>query len=344
MMHNIHIAYGTEILLYNALGNATSNGTDLDMDCRKLLEQFRSTTDIMDMYVVPLFIIGLPANLLVFIVFSQDELPNCANALLFRLLAVFDATVVFVNIGLQNIASLAWRSVITYSDWTCKISVYMYLISRTMSALTLSILAIERALAVTWPLNLENMDTKRRFLLLTFVLFGAIFVIYFPCCIFVTHAVFVGWYDACSIPGEFSAYTQFLTKAKFLMSTMLPMISMIISDILIIQALRKSRQILHKHNDKSTDHIIPTLLAATIVFLILQLPYVAYNFFQLLPPAKSAPCRDAIIPIIAYVANLCDYINHSINMFLYCMTGRRFRAALKSLFPFGSCKGRTGNT
>ena len=164
-----------------------------------------------------------------------------------------------------------------------------------------------------------------------------------PCCIFVVHAVFVGWYDACSIPGEFSAYTQFLTKAKFLMSTMLPMISMIISDILIIRALRKSRQILHKHNDKSTDHIIPTLLTATIVFLILRLPYVAFNFFQLLPQAKSAPCRDAIIPIFAYVANLCDCINHSINMFLYCMTGRRFRAALIRLFLCGSCKGRTGD-
>ena len=185
------------------------------MECGTLLKQFKSTMYIMDMYVVPFFIIGLPANMLVFIAFSWDELSNCANALLFRLLALFDSTIVIVLIGLQNIAKLAWRSIVTYSDWTCRMTMYIFFISRTMSALTLSIIAMEWVLAVTWPIKLENMDTKRRSVLLTVILMGAISVMYFPYCIYVTKIVFIGGSNACGILGEYSAYTQFVTKANF---------------------------------------------------------------------------------------------------------------------------------
>ena len=261
----------------------------------------------MDMYVVPLLIIGIPTNLLVFMVFSRGELSNCANAWLLRLLAVFDAMIVFINIGLQNIASLAWRSIISYSDWTCRVTVYVYFISRSMSALTLSIITVERAFAVTWPLKLGNMDIRRYSLLAAGILLGAVCIMYFPLLLFVSkEAYLLDGSEECIILGNFSAYSQTFTLIQFAMSSMMPVITIIISDILIICALRKSQQMLHKHNDKSTNHVIPMLLTASIVFIILRIPHVIFMHMQLFPPPTSVSCVNNTLHVFAYVAYLCD--------------------------------------
>ena len=292
----------------------------------------------MDMYVVPLLIIGVPTNLLVFIVFSRGELSNCANAWLFKLLAVFDATIVFINIGLQNIASLAWRSIILYSDWTCRVTVYVYFISRSMSALTLSIITVERAFAVTWPLKLGNMDIRRHSLLAAGILIGVVCIMYFPLLLFVSkESYLLGGIEECLILSTYLAYSLTFTWIEFAMSSMLPVITMILSDILITCALRKSQQMICKHNDKSTNHVILMLLTASIVFIILRIPHVIFMYMQLFPLPTPVSCINNILHVFAYVAYLCDCIGHSINMFLYCITGCKFRKALKGLFLCDDC-------
>ena len=324
--------------------NKTADYFDLSTDCIALQENLERITAVIEVYVLPLFIIGVPTNILVFIIFSRGASWKASDALLFRMLAVFDATVVFINIGLHNIPMHFSKSIITYSDWTCKVLEYIYFVSRSMSGFTLAIIAVERALALSRPLNFDSICSRRNCLSFSITIFIIVCIMYFPLLISTKRGIFELSGEAiCFLEAALPNYANgFFYGAEFVLSCILPIIIMLICDVIIIRALRRSKLIRSEcQAGNSTDHIIPMLLIASIIFIILRLPHSIYIFLEVLFRAQPYSCTYKVAYFLGFIGHVCDCTNHSINMLLYCITGRKFRNAIKELFICESCREKT---
>ena len=313
-----------------------SNASLLDIDCGISIAHFRDFTQFMTAYVAPFLIIGVPINILIFVVFSVGELAKGTTSMLFRIMAVLDAAVVFVVIGLHFIPLHFWGSVFSFTDTTCKILTYFYPICRAMAAWTLVIIGLERVIGLTWP--------HRAYTLCTRQIFGTIII-----CIGVAHCVLYGpllasaktEFDynigerACyihNLPGL--SHDVFLCMDIFL-GALLPMIALTINNILIFLAIRHSsnirRQSYAGNMGPQQDHVIPMLVTASSVFFVLRLPFVVAWIVEM-NSAKQECLLKEVAPHLAALGSICDGINHSINMFLYCLCGRNVRNQLRVIF------------
>ena len=320
--------------------NTTTDMSDLSTDCIAFKDTLGQVIAVMELYVLPLFIIGVPTNVLVFIIFSRSALWKASYALLFRMLAVFDGTIVFINIGLHNIPSHVSQSIITYSDWTCKMFIYTYFVSRSISGFTLAIIAAERALALSRPLKFESICSKKNCSLSSITMVIAICVVYFPLLMSIKQDIFaLSGDNICVVDAALPNYANdFFYGAEFVLSSLLPMIIMLISDVIIIRTLCKRKRMQSRcHAGNSTDHIIPMLLIASIVFIILRLPHALYICLDVFSRPQPSSCAYNVLYFLGFICHICDCTNHSINILLYLITGRKFRNAVKELLTFKCC-------
>ena len=321
--------------------NLTTNTTDLLIPCGTLQEDLTTASKILETYIMPFLIVGIPANILVFIIFSRGGLSKIANSVIFRLLAIFDGTAVFINVVLHDIPVLLGESVITQSDGTCKGVLYIYFVSRSMSSWALVIIGLERALGVSLPHKFRDFCTRQRFAMIIAVVLAVISILYFPLLI----SIKMEYYppsdtELCILHADLPDYANgFFFYAEFIISTLLPMVAMLITDVIIICVLRQSHKMDSKHhkNDKTMNRIIPLLLTASVAFIILRLPQATYMFMELTYRSRPYSCMYHVALFVGYVAYFCDTLNHSINMFLYCVSGKNFRNEFAALCKCKPC-------
>ena len=124
-----------------------------------------------------------------------------------------------------------------------------------------------------------------------------------------------------------------------------PFTVMLITTILIIKKLRTLQHSMLSRNSssesateriKKTNTMTRMLLSVTLYFLIITTPIFIFTMFQSLLFYQSAvgERRLAKLELTDACLTIFLYLNHSINFFLYCLTGRRFRQELKIMFNF----------
>ena len=315
----------------------TTNTTpELPVPC--IREDLLKASTLLETYIMPFLVVGVPANILVFIVFSRGSLSKIPNSVVFRLLAIFDGIAVFINVILHAVPGLFGESVITQSDGTCKGVLYIYFVSRSMSSWALVIIGLERALGVSLPHKFRDICTRRRFVIITAALLTAICILYFPLLISIKMAYYPpSDSQLCVLHANLPDYADgFFFYGEFIISTLLPMVAMLVTDVIIICVLRKS-DAFHQRKDQTMNHIIPLLLTASIAFIILRLPNAIYMFMELAYRSRPYSCMYYFALFVGYVAYFCDTLNHSINMFLYCVSGRNFRNECVAMFKCDTC-------
>ena len=329
--------YDADILQieYNHSSNTVAN------PCRSLDQDIYRITATLDQYIAPVFIIGIPANIIVFLVFSLQCMSSGVTSLLFKTLAVWDTAVVFINIGLHTIPLRSYQSLVTYSNATCKIVVYMYFICRSMAAWTLVTIGLERVIGVTWPLSAGNICTRSR--VITFMICSTLVVaiLYCPLAFTISQdTILSNGQQICAIHAELPDYSKaYFFYVEFLISTFFPFIAMMIFNVKIIAVIRRSqRTFASTYQDGRTSHVTPMLLAASAAFVLLRLPCAVFMFLELAFQAQSLSCIHRVIIYLGYASYICDTVNHSINMFLYCVSGRHFRKALFEMIKCVYCR------
>ena len=278
-----------------------------------------------NIFILYLSLAYLPKFLVLF-VFALNEFSQGMDSLLFRMLVMFDEIILFIQFGLHSVPQYFRQSIITYCDWTCIKLEYIYFIYHSMSALTLGIITLERALALIWPLHFGNKFTMQRCLILIGTLMGTAFSLYFPIIFTIKQGVY-----GSVIPDSLPGYIKFFSEAQFVMNTVLPVITVLIGFALITRALRESHRFSNYHQRKCLKHVVP----------ILRFPHAVYIFLQMVFSSTPCSCAFNISVFLRCLSQFCDCLNHSINMFLDCITGKKIRKALKSLFLCDCCRKRT---
>ena len=319
----------------NSTGSTITNATVAD--------PFADVIYNIKTFFMPALTIGIPANILVIIVFSSKEFSMGISSVLFRILAVLDTYIVIVNVWFYAIPELLGFSIVKFSSVSCKSLISTMLWARCMSGWTLVFIAVERAVGMTWPHRVQIMLTKKVIYTLL-VVSGLLSAAFFSPLIVSTELdTFATGQTFCRNNAHLHTYSiHIFPYLEPLLNTILPFALLLVCNSLIILAVRRSRMLqetsCENPQSNTLSHIAPMLLTASFVFMILRIPQAVYLVLENLYRSMPQSMAYRFVGFLSFFIVVLDTVNHSINMFLYSISGARFRGVIVSYFLCDKCR------
>ena len=275
-------------------------------------------------------------NLTSFAVFSMPSYRHSLTAMLYRILAVADTMAVVVQDGLNIFPSMLMdKSLMLYNTATCKLLVTLHFWLRAFSAWVLVIVGLERFIGILFPHRAKVINTKRRFAWITVAVATVLSAFYIPLLVSIERVINdKGSFCAYSADrNRFKAYWVIFDWGTILLTCLLPFAFIIIFNVVIVSILVKGRiAVTSSHdNDSKTNSAVAMLISVSLAFIVLTLPFGIYTILQeyYLRVGDMASYWKTFI--LYDFASICDSTNHSINVLLYCLTGRKFRQCLRKM-------------
>lgn len=142
----------------------------------------------------------------------------------------------------------------------------------------------------------------------------------------------------CGKPNAACEYFEDFVRPwiAFVAVSLLPFCVIILCNVFIVAALLRVRKLRAKHcvtstSDKSLIQMTAMCLSASFCFLVCVAP----SIILLIGKPYWKRSNPASYEITKVVNNQLVFVNHSVNFFLYCVTGRRFRRGIWTVFRCG---------
>lgn len=318
---------------YNSPGDNWSNSTP--NDSRALYEDSRALTDELDrniwLYAAPvLFVVGLCGNSLTVAVSRRKRLRNTTVSVFLCAMALADNLVLVTGILPEWLSICFAYEVREEGPQACKWSKFLAYGTGDIAIWILAAFTCDRFVAVTFPMKKRNHFRSSGALLLCACVCGAA----------VTKNAHLFWtrgsvYDDvtgallsnCGRPPQFAYFEMYVRPwIAFALVSALPFVAIAVCNATIIWTLMRAR--IRRTNTTNTynSHVTHTAvlcLSASFTFLVCIVPSIVLLIGK--PYWTHSGHGNAAYDISKAVCNLLVYVNHSINFFLYCMTGGRFR-------------------
>ena len=324
--------------------NLTSNDSMHEAK-EELIDFYNRMTLIMWRYVlmIPLFG-GLLANLFCLLTLQMSSFRESGSGFLLTALTVVDMLALGVGALHAWILALFNIDLRLFTVQGCRVHVYFTYLTVHLSAWTLSLITLERLIAVTRPLQVAWLCTRKRLAVgwATITITLALTNMYLPfqitiedivdkttnttitsrcIMIFVKNYDFFQWLD--------------LTISFFAPYTIIACGNLAI----LVKRIRTSRRDIGRSIELKTGSITMMLLAANMFFLVTTLPVniylLGYNLF--FPPEHYNMLLAVKSFFVESLVTMIYYCNNAGNFVLYLLSGRRFRKAVKDVF-FGHKK------
>ena len=122
------------------------------------------------------------------------------------------------------------------------------------------------------------------------------------------------------------------TIAFFLFRMIIPLLTLTILNIKLMFTLKEAKKdrvrLTQNQNNTRRDSFTVVLVAVVTVFIVCQLP----DFIlRLLLAIKSFIRFELNVQYVAHLTNMLLTVNSSINVVIYCLTGKRFRRTLRRM-------------
>lgn len=279
-----------------------------------------------------LFLLGTVGNCLVLATISCRKGRTSSIYLFLLVLAVTDLIVLYTGLLRYWIISLSDIDIRDFSDWGCKLHLFLLYTSMDFSSWILVSVTIERFIGIYYPLHSKTLFTTRHARVILVVLLVVIVGVNFH--FFWTNGLTE---DGCgSLNDEYYYFDEYIfTWIDFVVLSVVPFTIMSVCNVFIIVTLRnlESRQrklmrgLLNKSptiKSMSTTHM---LIAVSVVFLLTTLPPSVYLIVEgfILPTENAHPQIKAHMTLTRSVVMLIQYVNYSVNFYLYYARGTKFR-------------------
>ena len=292
-----------------------------------------------------MFFVGVIGNCLTFAVFSMKGYRGSLTSMLYRALAVADGLVVALYDGLNSFSVAVYgKNFFAHNNVTCKFISPLYFGFRAFSGWVLVLIALERVIGVLFPHRAKVLCTKRPFGLMILGICVVLLALYAPLFFSIEHiTVYVdGVYygGGCSLapPGSSLEWygVVFFNWMNLMAASILPFFFIITFNILIIYGILKARLVVKQafSNSKQSgqrNNTVAILMSISVTFIILTLPYPVYFILDSIYRHDAASMAYTKVMLLGSFAPICDSVNHSINIVLYCLCGQKFRNQLKAL-------------
>ena len=299
------------------------------------------------LYLPPLLvIIGTFGNIFSFIILRRRVMSKLSTYIYLAVLSLADTFVLYVGLMRMWVGELAGFDLRDQHDWLCKITVMLLYISSDYSVWLIIAVTVERYIVVCHPLKASSLCNNSRAKKVIFLI------------LFLTFAINVHFLWTIEIHYESLGNNQ--TKGKCLgtrdhevlvdqiwpwvdavLYSFLPFVVIMVLNILIIRqvlAAHRGREELqsgssfgdparrdHSRGDPGTKLTV-MLLTVSFTFLVTTLPVnISLIITTLANTYSSDHHQMARFTLARTVTEMLMYVNHSINFFLYCATGQKFR-------------------
>ncbi len=249
-------------------------------------------------------------------------------------MAVFDILVLLTGIIPEWLEAMNLVVIKELHPATCKLEKFVtYTVSDT-AIWILVVFTIDRFIAVCFPLAKTEVckPTRAKFYCLGLFLVAFsknLHVLWTRGLEYRDYNVSLGVRSNCGRPTpEFRYFEKFVRPwIVFALVSVLPFIVILLCNISIIRTLIRARRLhtgqkIQTSQEKTYAQMTAMCLSASFAFLCLITPSIILVIGR--PYWKDS---DAYYTAKAII-NQMTYVNHSINFFLYCITGRRFRHQL----------------
>lgn len=301
----------------------------------------KTTAELLWICIGPcIFLTGVCGNILILVVMCQGRMKGTSTCVYLQAMALADLVVITTGVVPDWLTA---QDIITLKEVhpvLCKMEKFLFYTSADTSIWACVIFTIDRFVAVCFPMDSMQRCPPQQAKFYAAATFIAATVKNF-------HVLFTRgqeWhtknnetilFSNCGSPTEEYKYFEKYVRPwiAFTVVNLLPFCILVFCNLFIVRAMIRLRQshrtsaIITSKDSTTVTQMTALCLSASICFLVCVTPSMILLIGKPYWSANSNPSYD----IAKAAGNLIFYINHSINFFLYCMTGRKFRMELQSL-------------
>ena len=271
--------------------------------------------------------IGFIANSLIIIVILLGSLRKSPFMILLMVLATVDNIYILSSLFLLPGIFDLFGSSLTQ----CRLTWFVVTASGIMSSWLLVLIATERFTAVFHPLKVHIYFTLKRtsimILVLTILSSISSAYLFFTCSVQMENGI-----PVCAIFGINRHFDLIFQIMLYTLYCILPFILITVLNLSTIWKLRSQNDLRMRlqgqsSNQKTLISQVTMMVAICFVFVITTFPITSFMVVQTVCMLiHGSPCYT-IGSLVMLLMIFLEQSNHSVNFFMYCMTGSTFRAA-----------------
>ncbi|XP_010863631.1 somatostatin receptor type 5 [Esox lucius] len=248
---------------------------DKDMYLQDNLDMFGVTMAVLYLFVC---IVGLAGNTLVIVaILKLDKMASATTVYIFNL-ALADG---LFMVGLPFIAIQNFQNYWAFGDLACKLVMVLDGINQFTSVFCLTVMSIDRYMALVNPLRFARWRTPRRAQIVSGFLWLFSLLPVFPMAIH-----FSARDDLCTVDPHVVFYTWWLAflSYTFVLGFALPFLIMIVSYTALVVTMRTHRRQASSPGQESNrleTQVTKMVVSVVLVFAVCWLPFYAFNFCSL---------------------------------------------------------------
>ncbi|KAL8575277.1 hypothetical protein ACOMHN_001822 [Nucella lapillus] len=316
--------------------SGTTTPATVDLNSFKLV-QIRLWIRII---LLPILIVfGLFGNVMTILIVKRLRESRSTLDNYFLCLAMSDSCFILTGplpIWVQSVFDFHMRAL---NAFTCKLNIFIFNATAGISAWLVVALVVQRALSVVWPHRVGVICTVKK----TWI---TILAIVFILSVAYSH-LFYGQTKRGNACGFEDDYMSFLlnvwVKLDVFLFSVVPLTCMMISNTVLVVKLRTSVKLAgeqfatsekqQNERERTVNTVTLTALLVSVSFIVLTLPIAAWNASKYTVIDNTVQSVDQKVFDYFFQAVLycVFYINFSINFYLYCLTGRRFRDEFRKI-------------
>ena len=297
-------------------------------------------------YIAPvIFFVGLIGNTLVLLVMRRRRMRGTSTSVYLRFLAVFDIFVLIVGMlpeWFEYMGILVFKEV---HPITCKLEKFLAYSCSDTAIWILVIFTLDRFHALVFPFS--KLDICQAHRAKYNVLAAGLMAIVKNFHVFFTRGPTTVTFDStesnttinftsnCGDPEPFTYFESFVRPwIAFILVSAIPFCILLFCNMFIIKVLWGVKK-LHNHQSIVTNkeqqlvQMSLMCLSASFCFLICITPSILLRIGKPYWANDSETGeRNRWYDIAKAIATQLTYVNHSVNFFLYCLSGKRFRREL----------------
>lgn len=309
------------------------------------------TASVWIWLLVPPLIIVLGSFGNVMIILILRRIASGTTTMFFMALAISDLVLLYSGLFTEWLQRTFSISFFSLNSVNCKVTNFVFYTAGILSSWLLVSMTVQRAVSVIWPHLIQVLCTRKR---------GVRIMLGYVGIVCLMHSHIIIWLDlvqrhnstAVTCYARTFQYYEFMSLiwswVDLLFFSLLPFLLLFVSNIILVWRLKtsaadvtlaavKSKQA--ELRGKRVSSVTLTLILASSSFCVLSLPYSVYLI--ILPYVIEERAMydvefSAFAELVVVVIGLLWYCNSAVNCYLYCLTGRRFRAEFLKILCGGS--------
>ena len=289
--------------------------------------------------------LGTFGNVMAIMILSRMRSGWSAMKLYLRPLAASDLCVLYTGLAVIWVDLVADSNVRATHGIVCKLRAWIVNSCAAFSTWLLVVFTFHRAASVVWPHRVNVVCTRRKSL-------AAVSSTFLVVCVLYSHLLY--GFDVVSTETSrfcsfgYQSYKIFIEdvwlQVHIFIFSLLPFAFLVLSNGVLVFTLSRSvkaaretlttgQQIDNRQVKASATTV--TVIAVSVAFVVLKLPLDVKNIlFSLYTSDFTSSLKLQYIAVqyffdsLAYVLTYCNY---SINFYVYCLTGTRFRREFKDI-------------